>query len=149
MSVIALNTTISAAGITADLADSLGSSLAIDTLPTVLQYCLVSWSIAALTVPTNEVLACVLGTSIWLQFVTRASYVGPLTPVRVALACAAPGALCLTPTHAHLWSSVWQRRRAQAQPVQSSRLYAMLAMQTAAEVLILVPLSALVIAHYG
>ena len=151
VSVIALNTTISAAGITADLADSLGSSLAIDTLPTVLQYCLVSWSIAALTVPTNEVLACVLGTSIWLQFVTRASYVGPLTPVRVALACAAPGALCLTPTHCPpvVVGLAMAKASPGGMPVQPGRLYAMLAMQTAAEVLILVPLSALVIAHYG
>lgn len=151
VSVIALNTTISAAGITAELAESLSGVLAIDTLPPVLQYCLISWSIAALTVPTNEVLACVIGTSVWLQFVTRASYLGPLTPVRVALACAGPGALCLTPTHCPpvVVGLAMAKASPGGTPVQSGRLYAMLGIITAAELLVLVPLSSLIIAHYG
>ena len=150
VSVICLNATITRAGLTAELAALLNTHLDLDALSPMMQYCVISWSLALLTVPTNEVLACVIGTSVWLQFATSASYAGPLTPVRVALACACPGALCLTPTHCPpAVVGLALSRGPGGTPVQTCRLYTMMALQTVAEVLILTPLSAAIIANYG
>ena len=150
VSVICLNATITRAGLTAELAALLNTHLDLDALSPMMQYCVISWSLDLLTVPTNEVLACVIGTSVWLQFATSASYAGPLTPVRVALACACPGALCLTPTHCPpAVVGLALSRGPGGTPVQTCRLYTMMALQTVAEVLILTPLSAAIIANYG
>ena len=126
-------------GITADLADAV-ARLSFGGLAPFVQYLLISWSIALLTVPTNEVLASVIGSSIWLNYVTSLDYSGPLTPLRVALACCCPGCLCLTPTHCPPVMVGLSMSRT-AGSVDFRRLYALMVSHTLVEVFLFYPLA--------
>lgn len=141
--VVSLATQVTKAGIASEVGAFMAGSL--DGMDPVLQYCVISWSIAALTIPTNEVLASVMGAAVWLEYATAATYAGPLTPLRVALACCVPGSLVLTPTHC----PPVVVGLAMSKPVggiESKRLYAMLAIQSVIEIACFYPLSATIIA---
>ena len=115
--------------------------IALDALPTLAQYTAIAWSIAALTLPTNEVLAAVIGSSVWLRFVTSPTYTGPLTPVRVALACCCPGCLCLTPSHCPPVVVGLGMAGMTSGGVGVRRLYALMAIHTLVEVVAFYPLA--------
>jgi len=141
--VLALQTAVDKVGLTAQLADAV-SSLSLSGLPPMMQYLTIAWSIAALTLPTNEVLAAVIGSSVWLSYVVAPGYDGPLTPLRVALACCCPGCLCLTPTHCPPVVVGLGMAKATG-GVGLGRLYALMLIQTVVEVVAFYPLAIAII----
>ena len=144
--VIALEKAVTKAGITADIAEYFASWGGLGAMSPFMQYLVIAWAIALLTVPTNEVLASVMGSSIMLSYVTSATYSGPLTPLRVALTCCCPGCLCLTPTHCPPIVVGLGMSKAVG-GLKMSRLYTLLIVQSVVEVLVFYPLAILIIAN--
>ena len=140
--VLALQAAVDKVGLTGLLVELVSTRLlALDALPQLTQYTLIAWSVAALTLPTNEVLAAVIGSSVWLRFVTAPTYVGPLTPLRVALACCCPGCLCLTPAHCPPVVVGLGMAGRKGGGLGVRRLYSLMAIQTLVEVVAFYPLA--------
>jgi len=130
-------------GVIATIATSNSFGHAFDAFAPPLQYMIIAWSVEIIGCALSASLAASIGSLFWLKYVTHPGYSGQLNVFTVALATCLPGASAFSPFQL---PSLMVGINAYKGSLDSGRMHRYLAYLSAVEMLVFVPLSALMLA---